>query len=160
MSRLILLTGALVLAGLVWHSWQDRLERRLTTLGGEVFYTRGERAALLADRIRTTAGGRAGEAAPQIIDRMFGRLVAVHFGRTTDLRGTDPAAVVAAVIAMPDLRTVLIDGVPLRDKDLMRLVEASALVELGLKNTEVTEAGLTAAQAKRPQLTIKSLDAE
>jgi hypothetical protein len=157
-GRLVLLAGMVALAGLVWHSRQDRLERRLTTLGGEAVYTRGERAALLADRIQRTTKGRTSEAAPRVVDRLFGRIVAVHFGRTTDLRGSDPAALVQAIKAHPHLRTVLIDGVPLRDADLLRLVqEAPSLAELGLRNTEITEAGLAAARAKRPNLTILQL---
>lgn len=159
LGRLVLLTGLVALAGLVWHSRQDRLERRLTSLGGEVVYTRGERATLLADRIQRTTKGRTSEAAPRVVDRLFGQIVAVHFGRTTDLRGTDPVAVVQAITAQPHLRTVLIDGVPLRDADLLRLVqEAPAMVELGLRNTEITEAGLAAARAKRPALSIQQLD--
>lgn len=157
-GRLVLLTGIAALAAVVWHSHQDRLERRLTSLGAEVYYARGERAMLLAERIKSSAGGKVGASTPQVIDRLFGRLVTVHFGRTADLRGTDPVAVVKALCDLPHLRTVLIDGLPLRDADLLRLMEAPALAEVGLKNTEVTEAGIQAARARRPGVEIKQLD--
>jgi hypothetical protein len=158
LARLVLMAGVLALVGVVWHSRQERLERGLTRLGGEVIYTRGERARLLTERLQRSVGGRIGSAAPQVVDRLFGQAVAVHFGRTTDLRGVDPTAVVKAVLSLPHLRTVMIDGVPLRDSDLLRLMEAPQLTELGLRSTEVTTAGAAAARARRPGVTIQVLD--
>ena len=158
-GRLVILLGAAALGVMLWHARQEGRERRLTNLGAEVVYTRGERAALLAARLQTSTPSRVANTAPRVVDRLFGRLVAVHFGRTADLRGSDPDAVVRAVVAMPHLRTVLIDGVPLEDADLLRLVEAPALTELGLKNTGITAPGVAAAHARRPGLQITWLDA-
>ncbi len=154
-GRLVMVAGALVFAGILWYSRQDRMERRLTSLGGEVYYARGERATLLADRLQRSGSDDVAKAAPRIVDRMFGRLVAVHFGREIDLRGTDPQAVVKAICESPHLRTVVIDGILLRDPHLLVLMDAPALAELGLKNTEVTAEGVQAAKAKRPGVEIK-----
>jgi len=158
-GRLVILLGIAALGGILWHARQEGRERRLTNLGAEVVYTRGERAALLATRLQSSTTGRVASTAPRVVDRLFGRLVAVHFGRTADLRGSDPDAVVRAVVAMPHIRTVLIDGVPLDDAGLLRLVEAPALTELGLKNTGITAAGVDAARARRPGLQITWIDA-
>ncbi|MFN0129663.1 MAG: hypothetical protein ACKV19_23610 [Verrucomicrobiales bacterium] len=151
----VILAGAALSSGILWYSRQDRMERRLTSLGGEVYYSRSERATLLAQRLNETTTGQVAASAPQIVDKLFGQLVAVHFGRAADLSGTDPEAVVKAIGEMPHLRTVVIDGVPLRDPHLLRLAEAPALVELGLKKTDVTAEGVAAARAKRPGLDIK-----
>lgn len=160
LARSVITFGVILIIGLLWHSLRAQSEYQLRQFGGEVVYTRGERAALLGDRLKRLLGGARGEAAPRVVDRLFGKLEAVHFGRVADLRGTDPYALVTAILDAPHLRAILIDGVPLQDADLLRLMSAPALAELGLKNTEVTEAGVAAARAKRPDVVIKMLEIE
>ena len=160
LGRSVITFGVILIIGLLWHSHRARSEFRLRQLGGEIVYTRGERAALLGERLKQLLGGPRGEAAPRVVDRLFGKLEAAHFGRVADLRGTDPNALIKAILEAPNLRVVLIDGVPLTDAGLLRLTNAPALAELGLKNTEVTEAGVAAAKSRRPDMIIKRLDSE
>ena len=66
----------------------------------------------------------------------------------------EPGAI-ATLATLPQLKELVVEGVPLTDDDLLILTEFKALRQLTLANTKVTAAGLAKFKAARPNVSVE-----
>jgi hypothetical protein len=156
-GRLAVLAAIVLLVAAFRLASQFRREHMLTNLGGEVSYA--QPAGFFVERIKASSNATLAREGPKLLDRLFGKIVAVDFGRVADLSDQPSRPVIDALHEVDTVEVVMIEGLPIADGRLLELADLPALRQLGLKKTKVTAEGVAALKKKRPDLEVQWLEA-
>jgi hypothetical protein len=147
--------AVLFIVAAIRHNFNAARETRFFNLGAEAYFSRP--FPDLSNWLARSSSKPIAKNLPVIIDRTFGNIVAVDFGKKFDVSNISADAATTEMLENDTVEVVMIDGLPMTDSQLAQLTALKRLRELGLRNTKVTPAGIARFQQARPDVTLQQL---
>jgi hypothetical protein len=137
------------------HNFNAARETRLFNLGADAYFSKPLPG--LRDRLARSSIEGVAKNLPTIIDRTFGKIIAVDFGKRFDISQISPDAATGEILENDGIEVILIDGLPLTDAHFIQFAGLTHLRELGLRNTKVTADGIARFHQARPDVSVQQL---